>query len=140
MNPQGINDLIRIELDKTKDELQIARAAIHSAITVLAGDGNEKIKNTRASLILSNARDGRFVVTPTGPDLAEENKRLQAEIDRLNMVLAYQPEEGSKDRHIRTQAVEIASLRNRLKLLQMGQQVPQEWHDDPPEQGRFDLP
>lgn len=140
MNPQGINDLIRIELDKKTEALQSAHNSMRLAITVLAGDGNERLKANRASLILQAGIDGRFVVTPTGPDLAEENKLLKAENERLNMVLAYRPEEGAKDRHIRTQAVEIASLRNRIKVLQMGQQVPQEWHEDPPEQQRFDLP
>ncbi len=44
-----------------------------------------------------------------------------------------------KDQHIRTQAVEIASLRRRLNDLKAGRNVAQEWHDEPGEE-REDLP
>lgn len=67
------------------------------------------------------------------------NKSLQDENERLNMVLAYQPEEGCKDAHIRTQAQIIASLRNQNKVLRSRGQVPQEWHDEPGTE-REDLP
>lgn len=44
-----------------------------------------------------------------------------------------------KDQHIRTQAVEIVSLRRQLSDLKAGRNVAQEWHDEPgPE--REDLP
>lgn len=71
--------------------------------------------------------------------LKAENEKLQADNEDLNTVLSYQPEEGHKERHARLQALEIVSLRNRIKEIQSGRQVPQEWHEEPPEQ-RFDLP
>ena len=67
------------------------------------------------------------------------NKSLQDENDRLTTVLAYAPEEGTKDQHIRTQARTIVSLRRQLNELKAGRQVAQEWHDEPGEE-REDLP
>lgn len=67
------------------------------------------------------------------------NKSLQDENERLNMVLAYQPEEGCKDAHIRNQALIIASLRNQNNALKAGRNVAQEWHDEPTET-EADLP
>lgn len=44
-----------------------------------------------------------------------------------------------KDQHIRTQAVEIVSLRRQLNDLKAGKNVAQEWHDEPGAE-REDLP
>jgi len=44
-----------------------------------------------------------------------------------------------KDQHIRTQAVEIVSLRRQLNDLKSGKNVAQEWHDEPGDK-REDLP
>lgn len=44
-----------------------------------------------------------------------------------------------KDQHIRTQAVEIVSLRKQLNDLKAGRNVAQEWQDEPGDK-REDLP